>query len=201
MMKSLRSSGSFTAARICLRYSSDPWKNFSSVSTDRQLAPAASYSRAIRTGSKSGRITPAEGEAFFTSAINATGPALGFRSAPAKSRQSPRARSAAFKSATDNRALRQPRHLALLLFNNGVEDGHRLTESWLGRCAIRASDSDFGFGLHSSSSLTPCIRLMGQPARSQAFTNWSRSPSITACTLLVSTPVRRSFTIRYGWKT
>ena len=46
------------APRICFRYFSDPWKNFRSVSTDRQLAPAASYSRAIRTGSKSARITP-----------------------------------------------------------------------------------------------------------------------------------------------
>src|SRR3984957_619293 len=54
---------------------------------------------------------------------------------------------------------------------------------------------------HSSSSLTPCMRFIGQPARSQPFTNGSRSPSITPCTLLVSTPVRRSFTIRYGWKT
>ena len=40
----------------------DPWKNFSSVNTDRQVAPAASYS-AMRTGS-SPAITPAEGDAF-----------------------------------------------------------------------------------------------------------------------------------------
>ena len=78
MMKSFRSRGRFTAPRICFRCSSDPWKNFSSVSTDRQLAPAASYSRAIRTGSKSGPITPAEGEAFLTSAIRATGLLLRF---------------------------------------------------------------------------------------------------------------------------
>lgn len=49
---------------------------------------------------------------------------------------------------------------------------------------------------YSSSSFTPCIRFIGQPARSQALTNGSRSPSITACTLLVSRPVRRSFTMR-----
>ena len=60
MMKSLRNNGSFTAARICRRKSSEPWKNISSVSTERQLAPAASYSRAMRTGSKSERMTPAE---------------------------------------------------------------------------------------------------------------------------------------------
>jgi hypothetical protein len=32
---------------------------------------------------------------------------------------------------------------------------------------------------YSSSSFTPCIRLSGQPARNQPFTNASRSPSIT----------------------
>ena len=32
---------------------------------------------------------------------------------------------------------------------------------------------------YSSSSFTPCIRFVGQPARSQPFTNMSRSPSIT----------------------
>ena len=35
-------------------------------------------------------------------------------------------------------------------------------------------------------------------SRSQASTNWSRSPSSTAAVLPVSTPVRRSFTIWYG---
>src|ERR1035441_9707751 len=90
-----------TAPRICFRYCKDPWKNFSSVSTDRQLAPAASYSRAIRTGSKSGRITPADGEAFLTSAIRATEPLFGFRNAPVKSRCPPQASIAAFKSATE----------------------------------------------------------------------------------------------------
>ena len=41
-------------------------------------------------------------------------------------------------------------------------------------------------------------RFAGQPARNQPFTKGSRSPSITPCTSLVSTPVRKSFTIRYG---
>src|SRR5947209_7802849 len=74
-------------------------------------------------------------------------------------------------------ALRQARDLSLFLFYNFIKDSH------------------------SSSSFTPCMRFAGQPARNQPFTNGSRSPSITACTLLVSTPVRRSFTMRYGWKT
>jgi len=51
---------------------------------------------------------------------------------------------------------------------------------------------------YSSSSRIPDMRLVGQPARSQPLTNGSNSPSMTACTLLVSTPVRRSLTIRYG---
>src|ERR1019366_9146235 len=43
-----------------------------------------------------------EGEAFLTSAIKATESLFGFRSAPTKSRRSPRASSAAFKSATES---------------------------------------------------------------------------------------------------
>jgi len=58
-----------TASRICVRYSSLPWKYFSSVSTDIADAPVSSYLRAIATGSKSGRMIPFEGEAFLTSAI------------------------------------------------------------------------------------------------------------------------------------
>ncbi len=42
MMKSLRSTGSETACFTCRRYASDPWKNFSSVSTDIAAAPALS---------------------------------------------------------------------------------------------------------------------------------------------------------------
>ena len=39
--KSLRSAGRGTAARAAARYVSRPWKNGSSVSTDRQAAPPA----------------------------------------------------------------------------------------------------------------------------------------------------------------
>ena len=69
--------------------------------------------------------------------------------------------------------LRQLRHLAPLFFDDGIQNGHG-----------------------HSSSFNPCIRLVGQPARSQPFTNGSRSPSITPCVLLFSTPVRRSLTRR-----
>ena len=201
MTKSFRSSGRLTALRTCRKYSNDPWKNFSSVSTERQLAPAASYSRAMRAGSKSGRITPADGEAFLTSAISANRPAADFRSAPAKSRRSPRARSAACKSSAvsvrcGSRATSRCFSLTMV---SRIVIGRRIeSDSCLSSFGFRVS---FGFrpsdfGSYSSSSLTPCMRLAGQPARSQPFTNVSRSPSITPCTLLVSTPVRRSFTIR-----
>jgi hypothetical protein len=69
MMKSFRSKGSPTADRMSRKKVREPWKKSTSVSTDRQLAPAASYSRAMATGSKSGRMTPLLGEAFFTSAM------------------------------------------------------------------------------------------------------------------------------------
>ena len=70
--------------------------------------------------------------------------------------------------------------------DDGVEDvGHGGGE---GGC--------WGGRVQSSSSLTPCMRLLGQPARSQALTKSSRSPSMTPWTLLVSTPVRRSLTMR-----
>ncbi|CFP59664.1 Uncharacterised protein [Bordetella pertussis] len=39
MMKSLRSTGSEQAARARRRLSCEPWKNCTSVSTDRQAAP------------------------------------------------------------------------------------------------------------------------------------------------------------------
>jgi len=50
--------------------------------------------------------------------------------------------------------------------------------------------------VYSSSSLTPCIRLMGQPARSQAFMKGSRAPSMTPWVSLVWVPVRKSLTMR-----
>ncbi|CDN43901.1 hypothetical protein BN871_DT_00150 [Paenibacillus sp. P22] len=43
-----------------------------SVSTERQSAPALSYDRASFSGWKSGRISPLDGDAFFTSAISPT---------------------------------------------------------------------------------------------------------------------------------
>mmetsp|Transcript_32417 Transcript_32417/g.71622 ORF Transcript_32417/g.71622 Transcript_32417/m.71622 type:complete len:263 (-) Transcript_32417:243-1031(-) len=88
-MNSLHSRGQVTpAARILLRFSKLPWKNFSSVSTLRQAAPPASYALAIRTASKSGWMTPLLGEAFFTSAIRPGLPvsAARFKMAPLKSR-------------------------------------------------------------------------------------------------------------------
>mmetsp|Transcript_28075 Transcript_28075/g.71552 ORF Transcript_28075/g.71552 Transcript_28075/m.71552 type:complete len:385 (+) Transcript_28075:2212-3366(+) len=70
-MNSLHSSGQATpASRMSVRLAKEPWKNFSSVSTLRHAAPPASYAWAMRTGSKSGWMTPLEGDAFFTSAIS-----------------------------------------------------------------------------------------------------------------------------------
>src|SRR2546428_3799402 len=114
MMKSLRSNGSRTAPRICFRIPSEPAKNFSSVNTDRQRAPPASYSRAMRSGSKSGQITPAGGDAFLTSAMSAIGLRFGCRKAPAKSRLGPCWRSAAFKSL--NVTVRPPRRATSSFF-------------------------------------------------------------------------------------
>src|SRR3989442_14854798 len=54
-----------------------------------QLAPAASYSRAMRSGSKSGQITPAEGDAFLTSAMRATPPRCGLDNTSKKLRRGP----------------------------------------------------------------------------------------------------------------
>eukprot|EP00882_Tetradesmus_deserticola_P010282 GHRQ01010863.1.p2 GENE.GHRQ01010863.1~~GHRQ01010863.1.p2 ORF type:complete len:129 (+),score=25.24 GHRQ01010863.1:701-1087(+) len=77
-MNSLHSSGHATpAALMRARLSKLPWKNFSSVSTDRQAAPPASYAAAMRTASKSGWMTPLLGEAFFTSAMSPGLPAGG----------------------------------------------------------------------------------------------------------------------------
>ena len=49
----------------------DPRKYFCSVRTEIAHAPAASYRRAMREGSKSRQITPLEGDAFLISAITA----------------------------------------------------------------------------------------------------------------------------------
>jgi len=98
----------------------------------------------------------------------------------------------------------QSRNFAFLFFNNFVQYVHRSTvnkRSQLYRMIATSYELLTTGSFYSSSSFTPCIRFVGQPARSQPFTNASRSPSITPCTLLVSTPVRKSFTMRYGWKT
>mmetsp|Transcript_734 Transcript_734/g.1696 ORF Transcript_734/g.1696 Transcript_734/m.1696 type:complete len:237 (+) Transcript_734:584-1294(+) len=71
-MNSLHSSGQVTPEeRMSSRFSKPPWKNFSSVSTDRHAAPPASYALPILTGSKLGWITPLLGDAFLTSAMSA----------------------------------------------------------------------------------------------------------------------------------
>mmetsp|Transcript_5415 Transcript_5415/g.22199 ORF Transcript_5415/g.22199 Transcript_5415/m.22199 type:complete len:324 (-) Transcript_5415:16-987(-) len=70
-MNSLHRSGHVTpASRMSWRFSNDPWKYFSSVSTDRHAAPPASYALAIFTGSKLGWMTPLDGDAFLTSAMS-----------------------------------------------------------------------------------------------------------------------------------
>src|ERR1019366_504750 len=71
-MKSLRKQGRELLDEAWRKYSSEPWKNSSSVNTERAAAPACSRSRASSDGLKSARIKPLEGEAFFSSAITAT---------------------------------------------------------------------------------------------------------------------------------
>ncbi len=55
------------SSRLC----SEPWKNCSSVRTERQAAPAFASSAARLGTSKSARMSPLEGEAFFSSAMMA----------------------------------------------------------------------------------------------------------------------------------
>jgi hypothetical protein len=87
--KSLRNSGSLTSranlAQILAAILGKTPRR--SVRTDMSRPPV----RIPRdgTGSKSARITPAEGDAFFTSAINATVPGLDVRNASRKSRRPP----------------------------------------------------------------------------------------------------------------
>src|SRR3954470_13040098 len=70
-MKSFRKHGIATAAEALRKFSNDPRKNSSSVSTDNAAAPAASSSRAKASASNERRISPLDGEAFFNSAITA----------------------------------------------------------------------------------------------------------------------------------
>ena len=50
-MKSLRSSGTSTAARTCVEVIEEPSKNVGSVSTEIAAAPAVAYARGMRRGS------------------------------------------------------------------------------------------------------------------------------------------------------
>ena len=52
------------------RYPSLPRKRVGSVRTEIAAAPAASYSRAMETGSNSGSMSPFEGDAFLHSQMN-----------------------------------------------------------------------------------------------------------------------------------
>src|SRR6266404_783423 len=96
-------------------------------------------------GSKSGQITPADGEAFFTSAIRATDPRFGFFKAPKKSRCPPRELSEAFRSATETvRAGKRPtsRLFSAMMVSRMVTLPHPslLAYAWLGnrRVATRS---------------------------------------------------------------
>ncbi len=71
-VKSLRSTGSSTAARAAARSSGEPPKWSWSVRTDRQAAPPASYFRATAAGSRSGARSPFDGERRLISAMTAT---------------------------------------------------------------------------------------------------------------------------------
>src|SRR5881628_1160346 len=113
IVKSLRKSGTSTAARTRRRSSRLPWKYFSSVRTEIAWAPWLAYVVARATGSRPLERTPRDGEAFFTSAIRRTDAGDG-RSAPSKSRgaaaashcRSSAARgTAAFRRATSARVL------------------------------------------------------------------------------------------------
>src|SRR2546421_3010999 len=84
-MKSLRSTGRRTQRATPDKSSSVPPKWRSSVNTEIATAPPCSYARACCTGSRSSRITPAEGERRFTSAMT---PTAGPASAGAKRRGS-----------------------------------------------------------------------------------------------------------------
>ena len=64
-MKSLRRQGSFVFDEARRKFCSEPWKNSSSVRTDKAAAPARSSSGAREAAIKSFRINPREGEAFF----------------------------------------------------------------------------------------------------------------------------------------
>ena len=74
------------------------------------VAPCASYVLAIATGSKSARITPADGLAFFTSAISLIGPpaASGAKKSRTGGASASRARSSASGTAAFARSISRP---------------------------------------------------------------------------------------------
>ena len=63
---------------------------------------------------------------------------------------------------------------------------------------VAASVIDLTTGMWAAMGIMAALARRAQDGKGQPFTNGSRSPSMTPCTLLVSTPVRKSFTIRYG---
>src|SRR5208282_139994 len=67
-MKSLRNSGTSTAARTARRSSSEPLK-WTSVRTEIAAAPPVTYSRATPAGSSPGMMSPLLGDARLISAI------------------------------------------------------------------------------------------------------------------------------------
>ncbi len=101
----MRSTGSDVAARAAARCSGAPWKYGSSVSTERHVAPPLAYARASDGGSKSARMRPFDGLAFFTSAISAGSPrAMVFCSAARNPRGGEAAAARAFTSTSGRRA-------------------------------------------------------------------------------------------------
>lgn len=80
-MKSLRRSGISTERAAISKFAGEPRKKFFSVRTDSAAAPLPARDSASARGSKSARITPADGDAFLSSAITAGVPSAARRSA------------------------------------------------------------------------------------------------------------------------
>ncbi len=99
-MKSLRSTGSSTAARTAARSSSEPPKWSGSVSTEMAAAPPSAYEAATVWGSRPGAMAPADGDRRFTSAIT---PRPGALSASTASRGAGRSLASARNSASRSR--------------------------------------------------------------------------------------------------
>src|ERR1019366_2824141 len=179
-MKSLRSTGNATAARAARRCSGVPWKNFSSVRTDRHVAPPSRYARASVAGSKSGRISPPEGEAFLISAISPYLPrtVASFRAAPKPRGLSARAamvwRSAStdvldFRTATSLRVLAQMRRRTSGIKTGGGELGSSGIQPLVGSGRRRYAPHGFqgvkrGAGSDGTRGLVHAIAQIGGSA-------------------------------------